>query len=71
MGLYQRLNTFLSSKKGNALLFTMVAAIMASMGGYLFVALTDINDAQKQKIAHLYNALKWVKVQGDSLMVSK
>ena len=58
MSLYQRLNTFLSSKKGNALLFTMVAAIMASMGGYLFVALTDINDAQKQKIAHLYNAFK-------------
>ena len=58
MGLFNRLNTFLNSKKGNALLFTMVAAIVASMGTFLFVSVASINDAQKQRIAHLYNAYK-------------
>ena len=58
MGLFKRLNTFLNSKKGNALLFTMVAAIITSMGGYLFVSVSTINDAQKQRITHLYNAYK-------------
>ena len=53
-----KLNKFLQSKKGNALVLTMAAAITSAMGGFFFVALSNVGDAQKQKITHLHNAYK-------------
>ena len=45
-----------ASKKGNTQLLVMASAIAATMAIFLFVSLTSIDQALKEKTAHLYNA---------------
>ena len=47
---------FISNKKGNMQLLVMASAIVATMGIYLFVSLTSMDQELKEKTAHLYNA---------------
>ncbi len=51
-----QIKKFISNKKGNMQLLVMTSAIVATMGIYLFVSLTSMDQELKEKTAHLYNA---------------
>ena len=56
MSLKSKLQHFLNSKKGNALLLATAGAIAATFSVYFFVSLTTLSEDSKQRVAHLYNA---------------
>lgn len=56
MSLKTRLLKMLKSKKGNSLLIAASVAISATMGIYYFNVLVGINQIERDRITHLYNA---------------
>ena len=61
-----KLKTWLSNKEGNALLMLAATAISSVFAIYFFVAITALNQADKERITHLKNAYEMgIALQGD------
>ncbi|MEK9727303.1 MAG: hypothetical protein VW397_04250 [Candidatus Margulisiibacteriota bacterium] len=76
MSLKDRLATSLKSRKGNALLLAVAAAIASTFSVYFFVSISTLSDDSKQRVTHLYNAYTMGlsvkgKINGDSMQANK
>lgn len=76
MSLKQRLSNLLKSRKGNALLLAVAAAIASTFSVYFFVSISTLSDDSKQRVTHLYNAYQMGlsvkgKINGDSMQANK